>query len=110
MSELSGFMSFTAKNGYSAVGGQELNPYQLHHMEINDPSGSSSGSAISVAADFASISVGTDTIDSVINLASKQSLIGFKPTMGILSQSGLLKLSTTFDTAGLITRNIKNVA
>ncbi|MDB6084283.1 MAG: hypothetical protein JWN43_2164 [Gammaproteobacteria bacterium] len=92
--------------GYSSAGGLTLNPYNL----ARDVSGSSSGSAAAVAADFAPFALGTDTAGSVRGPASVAGLVGLRPTLGLTSRSGVIPASLTFDTTGVLTRTTEDLA
>jgi amidase len=92
--------------GYSSAGGLTLNPYNT----ARDASGSSSGSAAGVAADFAAFALGTDTGGSVRAPASVTGLAGLRPTLGLTSRSGVVPLSLTFDTTGVLARSVKDLA
>jgi amidase len=92
--------------GYSSAGGLTVNPYNT----MRDVSGSSSGSAAAVAADFAPFALGTDTGGSVRGPANVAGLVGLRPTLGLTSRSGVIPLSLTFDTTGVLTRTIKDLA
>lgn len=88
--------------GYSAVGGQTLNPYGRRIFETG---GSSSGSGTSMAANYAVAAVGTETSGSILSPSSQNSVVGLKPTIGLLSRSGIVPISSTLDTPGPMTRN-----
>jgi amidase len=92
--------------GYSSAGGLTLNPYNTSR----DVSGSSSGSAAAVAADFAAFALGTDTSGSIRGPANVAGLVGLRPTFGLVSRSGVVSSSLTFDTVGIIARTSKDVA
>jgi amidase len=92
--------------GYSSAGGLTLNPYNT----ARDVSGSSSGSAAAIAADFAAFALGTDTSGSLRGPASVAGLVGLRPTLGLTSRSGVIPLSLTFDTTGVLTRGLKDLA
>ncbi len=92
--------------GYSSAGGLTLNPYNTRR----DVSGSSSGSAAAVAADFATFALGTDTSGSIRGPASVAGLVGLRPTLGLTSRTGVIPLSLTVDTAGAITRTVDDMA
>ena len=83
-----------------------LNPYDTSR----DVSGSSSGSAAAVAADFAAFALGTDTSGSIRGPANVAGLVGLRPTFGLASRSGVVPLSLTFDTVGILARTAKDVA
>lgn len=103
LSEWANFLSQYCPNGYSAVGGQTLNPYG---RKIFDTGGSSSGSAVAMAMNFAAASVGSETSGSILSPSSKNSVAGLKPTIGLLSRGGIVPISGTYDTPGPITRNV----
>ena len=103
LSEWANYLCLDCPNGYSAVGGQTLNPYG---RKIFDTGGSSSGSGAAMAATFAAAAVGTETSGSILSPSSKSSLVGLKPTVGLLSRSGIVPLSGTLDTPGPMTRSI----
>ena len=107
LSEWANFLSSNCPNGYSAVGGQTLNPYG---RRIFDTGGSSSGSGAAMAANFAAAAVGTETSGSILSPSSKSSLAGLKPTIGLLSRSGIVPISSTFDTPGPMTRYLTDNA
>src|SRR5882672_7411787 len=92
--------------GYSSAGGLTVNPYNT----ARDVSGSSSGSAAAVAADFAAFALGTDTGGSVRAPANVAGLVGLRPTLGLTSRGGVIPLSLTFDTTGALTRTVKDLA
>jgi amidase len=92
--------------GYSSAGGLTVNPYNT----ARDVSGSSSGSAAAVAADFAAFALGTDTGGSIRGPANVAGLVGLRPTLGLTSRSGVIPLSLTFDTTGVLTRSIRDQA
>ncbi len=103
LSEWANFLTVGGPNGYSAVGGQTLNPYG---RKIFDTGGSSSGSGAAIAANYAVAAVGTETSGSILSPSSQNSLVGLKPTVGLLSRAGIVPLSSTLDTPGPMTRNI----
>lgn len=89
--------------GYSAVGGQTLNPYGRKQFETG---GSSSGSGVAIAANYAVAAVGTETAGSILSPASKNSVVGLKPTVGLLSRTGIVPISGTLDTPGPMTKYV----
>ncbi|SHH39783.1 amidase family protein [Thermosipho atlanticus] len=103
LTEFANFVSFKMPNGFSRLGGQTKNPYGEF-----DTGGSSSGSAVAVAADFALVSIGTETSGSILSPASSNSCVGLKPTVGTVSRSGIIPISYTQDTAGPITRTVED--
>lgn len=90
----------------SSILGQTLNPYDL----TKTPGGSSGGTGASVAANFGIIGIGTDTINSIRSPASANSLVGLRPTIGLVSRAGIIPYSFTQDTAGPITRTVEDTA
>src|SRR5216683_705754 len=92
--------------GYSSAGGLTVNPYNT----ARDVSGSSSGSAAAVAADFAAFALGTDTAGSVRGPANVAGLVGLRPTLGLTSRGGVIPVSLTFDTTGVLARSVKDLA
>lgn len=89
--------------GYSAIGGQTLNP---HGRRVFETGGSSSGSGTAVAAGYAIGAVGTETSGSILSPSGKNSVVGFKPTLGMLSRTGIVPISGALDTPGPMTRNV----
>ncbi|KAJ4716740.1 Amidase family protein [Melia azedarach] len=102
MSEWSNFRTFGAPNGWCARSGQGKNPYVLSA----DTCGSSSGSAISVAANMVAVSLGTETDGSIFCPSSSNSAVGIKPTVGLTSRDGFIPISPSQDTIGPITRSV----
>lgn len=107
LSEWANYLSSACPNGYSAVGGQTLNPYGRRKF---DTGGSSSGSGTAMAANYAAAAVGTETSGSILSPSSASSVVGLKPTVGLLSRGGIVPLSGTLDTPGPITRNVTDNA
>jgi amidase len=107
MTEWANFMTTGMPNGYSSRGGQVLNPYGLSTL---DPGGSSSGSAVAVAANLCAAAIGTETSGSILNPARKNSVVGLKPTVGLISRTGIVPISYTQDTAGPIARTVEDAA
>jgi amidase len=89
--------------GYSAMGGQTLNPYGHKQFETG---GSSSGSGVAVAANYAVAAIGSETSGSILSPSGKNSVVGLKPTIGAVSRSGVVPISSTLDTAGPMTKNV----
>lgn len=89
--------------GYSAVGGQSLNPYG---RAIFETGGSSASSGTAVAANYAVAAVGTETAGSITSPSSQNSVVGLKPTIGVLSRTGIVPISSTLDTPGPMTKNV----
>ena len=105
MTEFANWMS-RMPSGYSSRGGQVKNPYNLEE----DPSGSSSGSAVAVAANLCAVSVGTETHGSIISPAIVNGIVGIKPTSGLLSGHGIIPISNTLDTPGPMARTVQDAA
>ena len=101
LSEWANYLFTGGPNGFSAVGGQTLNAYG---RRIYDTGGSSSGSGVAMAANFAMAAIGTETSGSILSPSGKSSLVGLKPTVDLLSTSGIIPLSSTLDTPGPMTR------
>lgn len=102
MSEWANFRSTHSSSGWSARGGQALNPYALDRT----PAGSSSGSASAVAASLAAASVGTETDGSILSPASANSVVGIKPTVGLTSRAGVIPVAHSQDTVGPFGRTV----
>jgi len=103
LSEWAYFFCGDCPSGYSAIGGQTLNPYG---RRIFDTGGSSSGSGVAMAANFAVAAVGSETSGSILSPSSSNSIVGLKPTIGLVSRSGIVPISSTLDTAGPMTKNV----
>jgi amidase len=106
MSEWANIRSTHSTSGWSARGGQCRNPYALDR----NPCGSSSGSAVAVAANLSSIAVGTETDGSIVCPASATGIVGLKPTVGLVSRAGIIPISHTQDTAGPLCRTVADAA
>lgn len=107
LSEWAYFFCGDCPSGYSAIGGQTLNPYGRRVM---DTGGSSAGSSVAVSANFCAAAIGSETSGSILSPASQNSTVGLKPTVGLVSRSGIVPISSTLDTAGPITKNITDNA
>ncbi|WP_439150900.1 amidase family protein [Winogradskyella sp.] len=107
LSEWAYFFCGECPSGYSAIGGQTLNPYG---RRIIDTGGSSSGSGVAASANFAVATIGSETAGSILSPASQNSVVGLKPTVGLVSRSGIVPISSTLDTAGPITRTVMDNA
>ena len=103
LSEWAYFFCSGCPLGYSAVGGQTLNPYG---RKVFETGGSSAGSGVAIAANYAVAAVGTETSGSITSPSSKNSVVGLKPTIGVLSRTGIVPISSTLDTPGPMTKNI----
>jgi amidase len=106
MSEWAYFKSAPGVSGWSARGGQGKNPYVLDRS----PCGSSSGSAIAVAANLVAVSIGTETDGSIICPSGVNGVVGIKPTIGLTSRSGVIPISATQDTIGPFGRTVADAA
>ena len=106
LSEWANFRSNHSSSGWSSIGGQTNNPYGL----LRNPCGSSSGSAVSVAASLTSVAVGTETNGSVVCPASVNGIVGIKPSLGLISRSGIIPIAHSQDTAGPMARTVKDAA
>ena len=103
LSEWAYFFCGDCPSGYSAIGGQTLNPYGRRTI---DTGGSSSGSGVAVASNFCVAAVGSETSGSILSPSSANSVVGLKPTIGLLSRSGIVPISSTLDTPGPMTKNV----
>ena len=106
LSEWANFRSSHSTSGWSGRGGQCRNAYALDRS----PSGSSSGSGVAVASSLCAVAVGTETDGSVISPSSASSLVGVKPTVGLISRSGIVPISHSQDTAGPMARTVRDAA
>ncbi len=106
LSEWANARSTSSTSGWSGRGGLTKNPYALDR----NPSGSSSGSGVAVAANLCAAAIGTETDGSILSPASTNGLVGLKPTIGLVSRSGVIPISHTQDTAGPMTRTVKDAA
>jgi amidase len=106
LSEWANFRSSHSSSGWSGRGGQTKNPYVLDR----NPCGSSSGTGASIAANLATIGVGTETDGSVVCPSSANSLVGTKPTVGLISRAGIIPISHSQDTAGPMCRTVTDAA
>ena len=103
LSEWANYFCSGCPNGYTALGGQTLNPYG---RMIIDTGGSSSGSGVATTSNLSSVSLGSETSGSILSPSSANSLVGMKPTIGNVSRSGIIPISSTLDTAGPMTKYI----
>lgn len=106
LSEWANFRSNNSSSGWSGRGGQTRNPYILDR----NPCGSSSGSGAAIAANFATLAVGTETDGSIVCPASNTGIVGIKPTLGLVSRSGVIPIAHSQDTAGPMARTVADAA
>jgi amidase len=106
LSEWANFRSTHSSSGWSTLGGQAVNP----HGPGRNPSGSSSGSGVAVAAGLAPLAVGTETDGSIVCPSSACGIVGIKPTLGLVSRGGIVPVSLAQDTAGPMARSVADAA
>lgn len=106
LSEWANFRAETSSSGWSAVGGQTKNPYVLDR----NPCGSSSGSGVAASANLCMLAIGTETNGSIVCPSTSNGIVGLKPTVGLLSRSGIIPISWTQDTPGPMGRTVTDVA
>lgn len=104
LSEWANYRSTRSSSGWSARGGQCRNPYALDRS----PCGSSSGSGVAVSANLVTVAIGTETDGSIVCPASTNGIVGIKPTVGLVSRSGIVPISATQDTAGPMARTVRD--
>jgi amidase len=106
LSEWANFRSTRSTSGWSSLGGQTRNPYVLDRS----PCGSSSGSAVAVAASLAPLAIGTETDGSIVCPSAMNGVVGIKPTLGLLSGRGIVPIARSQDTAGPIAHSVRDAA
>lgn len=106
LSEWANFRGELSSSGWSGVGGQTHNPYMLSR----NPCGSSSGSGVAVSANLTVLAIGTETNGSIVCPATTNGIVGIKPTVGLVSRSGIIPISYTQDTAGPMARTVRDAA
>ena len=106
MSQWSGYRSVNGSSGWTSIGGQTNNPYVLDR----NPCGSSSGSGVAVSAHLATVAVGTETDGSIVCPSGQNGIVGVKPSLGLVSQSGVVPITAKQDTAGPMARNVVDAA
>jgi len=106
LSEWANFRSTHSSSGWSGRGGQTRNPYALDR----NPSGSSSGSGAAIAANLSAAAVGTETDGSIVSPSNNNSLVGIKPTLGLVSRTGIIPIAHSQDTAGPMARTVADAA
>ena len=114
LTEFANIMAIDMPAGYSSLGGQVKNPYvptvDDKKVPIVPPGGSSSGSAVAVAAGLAAAAIGTETQGSLLSPATQNGLVTVKPTVGLISRAGIIPISHSQDTAGPLTRTVRDAA
>jgi amidase len=106
LSEWANFRSDYSSSGWSSIGGQTHNPYD----STRNPCGSSSGSGVAVAANLSMVAVGTETDGSVVCPSGINGVVGIKPSIGLLSRSGIIPIAHSQDTAGPMARTVRDAA
>lgn len=106
LSEWANFRGELSSSGWSGVGGQTKNPYDLSR----NPCGSSSGSAVAVSANLTMVAIGTETNGSIVCPSNANGIVGIKPTVGLVSRSGVIPISFTQDTPGPMARTVRDAA
>jgi len=106
LSEWANFRADVSSSGWSAIGGQTKNPYVLDR----NPCGSSSGSGVAVAANLCMAAIGTETDGSIVCPSNNNGIVGIKPTVGLLSRTGIIPISFTQDTPGPMCRTVEDAA
>ena len=106
LSEWANFRGMSSTSGWSGVGGQTKNPYVLDR----NPCGSSSGSGVAVSANLCVLAIGTETNGSIVCPSNNNGIVGLKPTVGLVSRSGIIPISSTQDTPGPMGRTVEDVA
>jgi amidase len=106
LSEWANFRGTASTSGWSGVGGQTRNPYVLDR----NPCGSSSGSGVAVSANLCMLAIGTETDGSIVCPSNNNGVVGLKPTVGLISRSGIIPISFTQDTPGPMGRTVEDVA
>ncbi|HEV2335226.1 MAG TPA: amidase family protein, partial [Stellaceae bacterium] len=114
LTEFANILAIDMPAGYSSLGGQVRNPYAPAQDDwgilIVSPGGSSSGSAVAVAAGLCAASIGTETSGSLLSPATQNGLVTVKPTVGLVSRAGILPIAHSQDTAGPLTRSVRDAA
>jgi amidase len=114
LTEFANILAIDMPAGYSSLGGQVKNPYapelNAKGVPIVQPGGSSSGSAVAVAAGFAVVAIGTETSGSLLSPANQNGVVTVKPTVGLISRAGIIPIAHSQDTAGPLTRTVRDAA
>lgn len=106
LSEFANFITQGMPSGYSSLGGQVINPYDASQS----PSGSSSGSGVAAAAGLATLTIGTETSGSILSPSRTNSVVGVKPTVGLVSRTGIVPIAASQDTAGPMVKSVYDAA
>jgi amidase len=106
LSEWANFHSSFSSSGWSGLGGQTRNPYDI----TRNPCGSSAGPGVAVSANLTVFAIGTETNGSIVCPSNANGIVGFKPTVGLLSRDGIVPISYTTDSAGPMTRTVRDAA
>ncbi len=115
LTEFANILAIGMPSGYSSLGGQVKNPYAPallgeHDIPVVQPGGSSAGSAVAVAAGLCAAAIGTETSGSLLSPATQNGLVTVKPTVGLIGRSGIIPISHSQDTAGPLTRTVRDAA
>jgi len=114
LTEFANILAIDMPSGYSSLGGQVKNPFALElnarGVPIVQPGGSSSGSAVAVAAGLTAVAIGTETSGSLLSPATQNGVVTVKPTVGLISRAGIIPITHTQDTAGPLTRTVRDAA
>jgi amidase len=114
LTEFANILAIDMPSGYSSLGGQVKNPFALElnarGVPIVQPGGSSSGSAVAVAAGLTAVAIGTETSGSLLSPATQNGVVTVKPTVGLISRVGIIPITHTQDTAGPLTRTVRDAA
>jgi amidase len=114
LTEFANYIANNMPSGYSSLGGYVLNPYNPavnpKGEPVLSPGGSSAGPGAAVAANLVSVAIGTETSGSILSPSSQNSIVGIKPTVGLISRTGIIPIAASQDTAGPMTRTVTDVA
>ena len=114
LTEFANILALGMPAGYSSLGGQVLNPYAIavddKGVPVVSPGGSSAGSGVAVAAGFAAAAIGTETSGSLLSPAGQNGVVTIKPTVGLVSRAGIIPIAASQDTAGPMTRTVRDAA
>ncbi len=116
LTEFANFIAIGMPSGYSSLGGYGFNAYDPRPLPASDgrpvltPGGSSSGSGIAVSANLVAVAIGTETSGSILSPGSSNGVVGLKPTVGLVSRTGILPITADQDTAGPLTRTVTDAA